>query len=226
MNWNQKRNYAGLAGIALLLAIFGILADYVLEGETHAMDNAILMAFRVPGHPEQPIGPSWLAEAVRDITALGSYSLLALFVVFVLLQLLLIGRRSTALLLAGAVISGTVISTVLKLLFDRPRPSLTGVAEVFTSSFPSGHSLVSAVTYLTIGAVLAGTTDLVRLRVLYFGAAIVLTMLAGLSRIYLGVHYPSDVIAGWSLGGAWALVFYILGNALAQKETFDRPQTG
>lgn len=224
-NWKQKRVYTALAGVAVLLGIFGIVADYVVEGETHAFDEAVLLSLRVPGHPDQPIGPHWVSEAVRDVTALGSYPVLALLITFVLLQLLLTGRRGTALLIAGSVVSGTIVSTVLKTLFDRPRPDLTGVAEVFTASFPSGHSMVSAVTFLTIGAVLAGTTGLIRLRVLYFGAAILLTLLVGLSRIYLGVHYPTDVIAGWSLGAAWALGFFVLGNALAAANRLDKAGT-
>jgi undecaprenyl-diphosphatase len=221
MNWKQRPIYAALAGVAVLLGIFGLVAEYVVQGETHDFDESVLLSLRVPGHPDQPIGPHWLSEAVRDITALGSYSVLTLLVTFVVLQLLLIGRRTTAFLVAGAVITGTIVSTVLKSLFDRPRPDLTGVAEVFSASFPSGHSLASAVTFLTIGAVLAGTTKLTRLRVLYLGAAILLTVLVGLSRIYLGVHYPTDVIAGWCLGAAWALGFFILGNALATADTLD-----
>lgn len=219
MNWKQKRIYAGLAAVAVLLGVFGLVAEDVVDGETHAFDEAILLSLRVPGQPDQPIGPHWLLEAVRDVTALGSFSVLALLVAFVVIQLLLVGRRGTALLIAGAVISGTIVSTVLKSLFDRPRPDLTGVAEVFTASFPSGHSLVSAVTFLTLGAVLAGTTKLMRLRVFYFGAAVLLTLLVGMSRIYLGVHYPTDVIAGWCLGAAWALGCFILGNALATSKT-------
>lgn len=219
MNWKQKRIYAGLAAVAVLLGVFGLVAEDVVDGETHAFDEAILLSLRVPGQPDQPIGPHWLLEAVRDVTALGSFSVLALLVAFVVIQLLLVGRRGTALLIAGAVIGGTIVSTVLKSLFDRPRPDLTGVAEVFTASFPSGHSLVSAVTFLTLGAVLAGTTKLMRLRVFYFGAAVLLTLLVGMSRIYLGVHYPTDVIAGWCLGAAWALGCFILGNALATSKT-------
>lgn len=221
MNWKQKRIYAGLAAVAVLLGAFGLVAEDVVDGETHAFDEAILLSLRAPGRPDQPLGPHWLLEAVRDVTALGSFSVLALLVTFVVIQLLLVGRRGTALLITGTVISGTIVSTVLKSLFDRPRPDLTGVAEVFTASFPSGHSLISAVTFLTLGAVLAGTTRLVRLRVFYFCAAILLTLLVGASRIYLGVHYPTDVIAGWCLGAAWALGCFILGNALATSRTLD-----
>lgn len=221
MNWKRQHIYISLAAIAILLGIFGLVAEDVVDGETHVFDEAILLSLRVPGQPHQPIGPHWLPEAVRDVTALGSFSVLFLLVSFVVVQLLLVGRRGTALLIAGTVISGTIVSTVLKSLFDRPRPDLTGVAEVFTASFPSGHSLISAVTFLTMGAVLAGTTSLMRLRVLYFGAAIFLTLLVGTSRIYLGVHYPTDVIAGWCLGAAWALGCFILGNALTAAKRLD-----
>lgn len=221
MDWKQRRTYVGIGIVAALLAIFGMVAEDVAEGETRAFDEAMLMSLRVPGDPGTPIGPQWLLDTVRDITALGSYAVLTLVVTLVVLQLLFVGRRGTAVLIAGSVISGAILSTVLKAVFDRPRPDLTGVAQVFTASFPSGHAMVSAVTFLTLGAVLAGTTRLVRLRVLYCSVAIFLTLLVGASRIYLGVHYPTDVIAGWSLGAAWALGCFILGSVLSTSRKLD-----
>ncbi|KKB76991.1 hypothetical protein VW35_16025 [Devosia soli] len=217
MTPSQTRRYFGIGLVAALIGAFGLVAEDVVEGETKTFDDAVLMSLRVPGHPEQPIGPNWLPEAVRDITSLGSYSVLTIFVLLVAGHLLLVRRRGTALLVVLSVVSGSIISTVLKTVFDRPRPALTGVAEVFTASFPSGHSLTSAVTFLTIGAVLASTTESMRQRIFYVGSAIVLTLMVGLTRIYLGVHYPTDVFAGWCLGSAWALGCFIIGNALARS---------
>lgn len=208
----------GLGAIAALLALFGFVAEDVVEGETRAFDEAVLLALRVPGRPDQPIGPSWLVETARDITALGSYSVLGLLVVALFLYLLLSQMRATAILIVGAVVSGTIVSTVLKNLFDRPRPDLTGVVDVFTPSFPSGHALVSAVTFLTIGAVLAAASKTRPLQIFYVALAIVLTLLVELSRIYLGVHYPTDVLAGWSLGAAWALVWF-MAEAMLRNRT-------
>ena len=170
------------------------------------MDNAILNLFRVPGNPAESIGPTWLQEAVRDVTSLGSFSLLGIITFVVVMALLLGGKRQTGWYLAACVVGGAILSTVLKDVFNRPRPDLPSVARVFTASFPSGHALVSAVVFLTIGVVLSEATERLRLKVFYLATAIVLTLLVGATRIYLGVHYPTDVLAGWMLGTAWALI--------------------
>lgn len=198
--------YAGALAVAALLGGFGLLADEVVEGDTLDLDNAVLMALRTPGDPADPIGPAWFEEAVRDVTSLGSFSVLGIIVLVVFAYLLLVGKHRTGWFMVFAVVGGTVISTVLKALFDRPRPDLTGVAQVFTASFPSGHATVSAVVFLTIGAMLAEATPERWLKLFYIATAILLTVLVGVSRIYLGVHYPTDVLAGWSLGAAWALL--------------------
>ena len=226
MHLQHKRFYVGLGIVAALLTGFAFVADDVMEGETQAFDNAVLMAFRVPGQPETPIGPHWLVEAIRDVTALGSFSVLGALVAIVVIYLLLVGQRGKAVLILGSVISGTIVSTVLKYLFDRPRPDLTGVAEVFTSSFPSGHALVSAVTFLTIGAILAAATKIRRLRIFYVATAILLTLIVGSSRVYLGVHYPTDVIAGWSLGAAWALGAFIVARLLRHRNKIEPEAKG
>lgn len=198
--------YIGALIAAALLAGFGVLADAVVDGDTLGFDTTLLMALRTPGDPADPIGPAWLAEAVRDVTGLGSISVLSIIVIIVFAYLLLVGKARTGWFMVFAVVSGTAISTVLKILFDRPRPELTGVARVFTSSFPSGHAAVSAVVFLTLGAILAQASPERRLKVFYLTVAIVLTLLVGVSRVYLGVHYPTDVLAGWSIGAAWALL--------------------
>ncbi len=192
--------------VAALLFGFGVLADEVVEGATLNWDKSILLLLRVPGDPSSPIGPVWLQEAVRDITALGSFSILSIIVVTAVFHLFLVGRRSTGWFVAIAVVSGTAVSTVLKVIFDRPRPDLTGVARVFTSSFPSGHATVSAVVFLTLGAILADRAPTPRLRAYYLYVAAILTILVGVSRVYLGVHYPTDVLAGWLIGTAWAVL--------------------
>lgn len=213
-NPGAGRTYAGLGLAAALLAVFGFVAEDVIEGETRVFDDAVLLALRVPGEPRTPIGPHWLVEAARDVTALGSFSVLGILLAVVVAYLLLEGKRRTAALIAGAVVGGTIISTVLKRLFDRPRPDLTGVTDVFTASFPSGHALVSAVAFLTIGTVLAGAAEKTSFRIFYIGCAVALTVIVGLSRIYLGVHYPTDVLAGWSLGAAWSILCFVAARTL------------
>ncbi len=215
MQRNERRVlYAGGAVAAVLIGGFGLLADEVLEGGTLSFDKSVLMLFRDPAAPSVPLGPSWLVEAARDITALGSFSVLGILVAGIVLHLVLTGVWRTGLLVLASVIGGTIISTVLKGWFDRPRPDLTGAVEVFTASFPSGHATVSAVTYLTIGVLLAERETRWPPRVLYVAGAIFLTGIVGFSRIYLGVHYPTDVIAGWSLGIAWALLCLVAASLL------------
>jgi undecaprenyl-diphosphatase len=106
-----------------------------------------------------------------------------------------------------SVVGGVLISQTMKWAFARPRPDLVPHgAEVFTASFPSGHSMMSAVVYLTLGALLARTQADPAVKTYVLVMAVVLTVLVGASRVYLGVHWPTDVLAGWALGGVWALI--------------------
>lgn len=195
--------------VAALLGAFGLLADEVLEGDTLSFDMAVLGVFRTPGNLADPIGPTWLEEAVRDVTSLGSFSILGLITIVVVVTLLLNGRQRTGWYLTFCVVGGTILSTSLKALFGRPRPDLPTLTQVFTASFPSGHATVSAVVFLTIGVLLAEAAEPRRLKLFYLGVAMFLTLVVGVSRIYLGVHYPTDVIAGWLLGSAWATLCWV-----------------
>lgn len=201
---------AGLPGAALLIALlvagFVYLAQEMLEGDLARLDDAILMAFRTAGNAADPIGPPWVEELGRDVTALGSFAFLGFLFAATVGYLLLIGARGLALLMTASVIGGVVVSTALKMGFDRARPDLPHAARVFTASFPSGHATLSAVTFLTLGALLTQITEDWRVRAYFIGLAIFLTIAVGISRLYLGVHYPSDVLAGWSVGTAWAVM--------------------
>jgi undecaprenyl-diphosphatase len=204
--WPQRRPLFWLGGgVVALLFGFGLLAEEVAEGDTSAFDRAILLALRENADKADPIGPMWVEEAARDITALGSFSVLGLILCAIVGYLYLSGRARTGMYLGFAVVCGALISTVLKMAFDRPRPDFAASARVFTASFPSGHALVSAVVYLTLAALLAESAREPKFRVFFIGAGVALTVIVGLSRIYLGVHYPTDVLAGWSIGTAWAL---------------------
>jgi undecaprenyl-diphosphatase len=196
----------------------------VVEGETLKFDNAVLLMFRVPGHPETLLGPLWLQEMGRDITSLGSFAVLGLIVIGVVGYLLMANNRATALLILISVLGGTAISTALKMGFDRPRPDINATAHVFTASFPSGHSMLSAVTYLTLGALLARQVQQRWMKVYFLCAAIVLTGLVGISRLYLGVHYPTDVLAGWCVGAAWALLCTTIADLLQRRGSVEPVQ--
>jgi len=198
-----------LAGVAILSGGFLAIADAVLDGDTHAFDEAVLLAFRVPGHPELHLGPPWMQDMARDVTSLGSFPVLGLVTVAAIAYLLFVKDRFNAAVIAAATIGGVVLSQTLKSVYDRPRPDLAAGAHALTSSFPSGHAMLSSIVYLSVGALLARAMPLPAERAFTMAFALALTLLVGFSRVYLGVHYPTDVLAGWSLGAAWAALCLI-----------------
>jgi undecaprenyl-diphosphatase len=192
--------------IAAALFAFFKLASEVSEGDTMAFDRAILTGLRSAANPAIPVGPHWLPEAMTDITALGSTTVLLLVTALVIVYLVLGRRLRTALFVFAATAGGIALGGLLKLIYARPRPDLVPhLVDVTTSSFPSGHATDSALTYLTLAALLARTVPDRASRIFIIAAAILLTLLIGGSRVYLGVHWPSDVVAGWTIGAAWAI---------------------
>lgn len=181
------------------------LAGEVVEGETRRIDEAILLAFRNPADWSDPLGPAWVEGMVRDITALGSITVVTLIMLTAVGYLLLSRRFRTALFIVVAVWGGLLVSSLLKTSFERPRPDLVSAETVvYTASFPSGHSMTAAVTYLTLAALLSRIQPRRCLKVYLLLVAIFVTVLVGISRVYLGVHWPTDVLAGWTAGAAWA----------------------
>ncbi len=202
---------AGLVVIAVALLTFAGLAVEVMEGDTLGFDRLILLALRSPSDPNNPIGPRWLGEVARDITGLGSLVVLTGVTLAVAGYLALIGKWSDALLVLAAVGGGAALSTLLKLAFQRPRPDIVPHAvQVYTASFPSGHAMLSAVTYLTLGALLVRMQARRSVKAYVLTLAILTTLLVGVSRMYLGVHWPTDVLAGWCIGAAWALLWWLV----------------
>jgi undecaprenyl-diphosphatase len=165
-----------------------------------------MLALRRSAESPVPIGPAWLQEAARDLTSLGSVVVLMTITIAVAGFLFLDRKPGVAWLTLIAVVGGLGLNNLLKIAFARPRPDvITSTARVFTTSFPSGHATLSAITYLTIGALLARTYPSFALSLCFMSLATVLTALVGMSRIYLGVHHPTDVLAGWCIGAAWAI---------------------
>jgi undecaprenyl-diphosphatase len=200
------------------LWVFLALADEIREGESLAFDRAILLALRNPADLSDPIGPGWFEEAARDVTALGGHAVLTILTLATILWLVMAGKKAAALLVLVSVIGGMLLSTGLKIGFERARPDLVPHgARVYTASFPSGHAMLSAVVYLTLGALLARVQATRRLKAFVLGLAILLTALVGASRVYLGVHWPSDVLAGWSAGAAWAFGCWMLALWLQRR---------
>lgn len=211
-------------GSLLIIACCGwaflVLADRVRDGETHRTDLQLLRALRQADDPTLLRGPWWLGEVARDLTALGGYALLTLTAAAVVGFLFLAGRPRDARFVLTAVAGGWLLSYGLKFLFDRPRPDIVPhLSDVGSSSFPSGHSLMSAVVYLTLGSLLTNVVAGARLKWYFLSVAIVMTVLVGVSRVFLGVHYPSDVLAGWSVGLAWAEACWLLHDHLMRRRT-------
>lgn len=215
------RRWPELSVLLLLILLAGgvwlfmILADEVAEGETHVLDKAVLTAFRNPADPLLPLGPRWLTEAMRDLTALGSFLVLGFLTLAAAGYLCFQRLFALSALVLAAAGGGIALSAALKSLFERQRPDLIPHdMALYTSSFPSQHSMMAAVVYLTLAALLARIQPSRALRVYLLLLAVVLAVAVGLSRIYLGVHWPSDVLAGWSAGAAWATFCWLIARRL------------
>jgi len=204
-----------LAGILIAGGLWGLfeLAEIARSPVTHDVDARVLLAFREVGDPANPIGSEKVEGWVRDITALGGTAVLVLLTGLVILYLVMAGKWQIALFVLAAVGGGQIVSTLLKLGIDRPRPDLVPHLMLETSrSFPSGHAMMSAVTYLTLGSLLARIVRERRLKIFLLTVAVLLTFVVGVSRIYLGVHWPSDVLAGWCAGFAWAMIWWLIAR--------------
>jgi len=211
--------------IAAALFAFLKLASEVAEGDTAAFDRWMLQAFRSPSDPSVPVGPDWLRRTMVDVTALGGPPVLTLIVIAAAGYLVAARKVATAAFVVVAISGGALASTLLKLGFARARPDIVDrLVEVHSASFPSGHALNSAVTYLTLGALLARTESARSMRIYVMAVAMSLTLVIGCSRVYLGVHWPSDVIAGWCVGAAWAVLCSLVARALQRRRAIE-PET-
>jgi undecaprenyl-diphosphatase len=206
-------------GAAGAIWAFLKLAGEMTEGETNAFDSKILLALRRPGDLADPIGSRSVEESMRDITALGGITFLTLLTVVATLALLFHGKWKRAAVFAGTVVAANISSEVLKQVYDRPRPALVPHGSyVYSASFPSGHSTLAAATFLTLATVIASLEPRRSTKALTYVVAIALTIMVGFSRVYLGVHWPSDVLGGWFLGAAWALAAWIVLNRVTGAE--------
>lgn len=212
--------------VALLIVVgmwgFVELAGDVIEGDTKALDRWLLDTLRHPEDPAWPRGPRWLVEVGRDITALGSSVVLALVTAAVIGYLLLQRKYGAMWFVVITTTSGGLLSHVLKELFARERPTPVPCIWVSSPSFPSGHAMLSAVVYLALGILLARIEPRPLLKVYFLGVMMALTFLVGISRVYLGVHYPTDVLAGWTVGLVWALLCWLAAWYLQRRGAVER----
>jgi undecaprenyl-diphosphatase len=225
LNWlggHELVMLLALAGIAAGVWTFAALASEVKEGETRGFDREVLLAMRHPGDLS-PRGGAGVEEAARDITSLGSFSILGLITLFGAVFLALDGKKHMACFAGASVVGGMIVSSLLKELFQRPRPEIVPhLAYASNTSFPSGHSMMSAVTYLTLGAILARSHDRKAVKAFFLLVAALLCLLVGVTRVYLGVHWPTDVLAGWTAGAVWALLCWVTARWLQGRRTLER----
>lgn len=223
----EARSLLVLLALAVLLWGFAALASEMVEGDIHAFDEALLLALRTPGDLADPIGPVWMETVMRDITALGGVVILLVLVLASIAVLVMKGQPRSAVLLVVAVAGGQALSSSIKVVFGRPRPDLVPWGtDALTASFPSGHAMMAAATWLTLAAMLARAEPRRRLKALYLTLAALIVAAVGVSRVYLGVHWPSDVLAGWALGTAWALLCYSVAQGLDEAGRIEPEREG
>ena len=202
----------------LALAVFAVTWSMVALGLTRDIDRAIMLWVRNATDPSNPWGPAGFEEMAAEITALGGYTILVLIVGLVAINLVIISETAMAWFLLAAFATGSAVSSLLKIVIERPRPDLVErLDRVFTASFPSGHAMVSMIAYLTLAAVVVRLCKTRKLRIFVLVAAASLSIAIGVSRIYLGVHWPSDVLAGWSIGVAWAGICWLAAHYLESR---------
>jgi undecaprenyl-diphosphatase len=201
---------------------FIVLANLVAQGHTQDFDDWGVRDLRCADNLATPIGPHWLTAAAQDVTALGGVTVL-FSVTAAAIGFFALSRKFTSLgLILAVVVGGLVISLLLKTHFERPRPHLVPyLCAVDSSSFPSGHSMMSVVVYLTGATLLSRMTRRRRLKLYLLASATLLAGLIGASRIYLGVHYPTDIMAGWIAGLVWVAFCWLLARRLHRPGAID-----
>jgi undecaprenyl-diphosphatase len=220
----DSRVLVGFLALAAGLFALGKLASEVAEGDTFALDKAILQGLRTAQDASIPIGPAWLKTAMVDFTALGGAPVLTLFTVLAVGFLLAVRKFRSAGFVALSVSGGAILSSLIKSYFVRPRPEIVPhLVEVTSPSFPSGHAMNSAIVYLTLAVLLARTQDRRPVQVYLIATAVALTLLIGCTRVFLGVHWPSDVLAGWAVGAAWAAACSVAAKILQRSDGIERP---
>lgn len=211
------------AGTALGLFVFAKLASEIGEGEARSLDRALLLALRDPADLSKPIGPAWVEQVARDVTALGGPAVLTLLTLAAVGYLVLSRRARAAGFLTFSVVGAGLVTTALKGLFGRERPTVVPhLVAVSSMSFPSGHSLLSAAVFLTLGSLLARLERQLVVKAYLLLWALFLAVLVGCSRVYVGVHWPTDVLGGWAAGASWAGLCWLFARWLQRRGQLDR----
>lgn len=220
----RGRAWLAFAGLTTLAILFLMLTAQIRN--FHGIDEKILLLMREPGDPNNAVGTPRFEEFVRDISALGSQGVLFLGVLAACGFLVLRRQYHAALLLVAAAVGAYFVAAGLKGVFDRPRPSLVTPFSFHTGtrSFPSGHSVMAAAAYLTIGALLSRLVKPMGHKIYFIGMAALLAFLVGVSRIYLGMHHPTDVVAGWIIGTYWAGLCWEITTVMQRRGKVEPPR--
>lgn len=217
-----KTEFAALSAlliIALAVMSFVELADDMTEADGQAFDQMVLDTLRPTADPHDAWGPWWLEEAAADLTSLGGIAVLGLFATVAVVFLLIQRKRLSALLLLVGLAGGVALSEGLKAMFDRERPpELYQAVDTINASFPSGHALLSTVFYLTLGVMLTRAFARRRFKAFALGCGVTIALIIGMTRVYLGAHWASDVIAGWCAGAAWAMALWLVSYAMERRQ--------
>ena len=230
LRWLGLHEWVVLVAVALIVGgLWGFieLADAV-QGDGAAVsefDRQILLSLREEGDPSDPIGSFLVEEAVRDITALGSSIIIIFLPIVAAIFLEIQGNRRLAIVVIVSFLGGAALSLGLKEIFARPRPDLVPeITRHLNYSFPSGHSMLSAVVYLTLGTVVAEGLRRASLRIFVMIIAVLITLAVGFSRVYLAVHWPTDVLAGWTVGAIWALLVWLVARQVKMSRSEQAEQ--
>jgi undecaprenyl-diphosphatase len=215
-----------VTALVMVVALYGFIevVEEMRQGDMRDFDASVLRLMRSPDDPRVPLGPAWLPEVMTELTALGGTAVILVVLLFAIGYLALEGKYGAAALVIVAAAGGGLLSVGLKQVFARGRPDIVPhLITVHSLSFPSGHSMATAVIYLTLGALLARFSLRRRSRIYVVGLALAVTAIVGITRVYLGVHYPSDVLAGWAAGLGWALLCWLVARYLQYRGTVEVP---
>lgn len=217
--WHASRTVFWSAGFVAGTALFGMIAVLVVLGITAGLDAAMLESLRAADDLADALGPAWFEDTVRSLTVLGGYPVIVFAVFNVLVVLVLLRDRISAVVVFVSVSGASALSSGLKQIFARPRPDIVAHLDptIVAVSFPSSHATVSLATWLTLALVMVRRVSTPAVRVYLVVASILLAILVGLSRIYLGVHWPSDILAGWALGFSWICVVFGLADGIGPR---------
>lgn len=220
--WREFVLLFSLAVLCGSLFIFAEVTDRVMDGDLHDAERTWMRSLRLPDDATTPIGPRWLRNVSLDLTALGGVAILTLMTSLVAGYLLLEKRYRAVVLLIIAALGGAILSGSLKKWIGRDRPDIIPhLAEVTSASYPSGHSMLASIIYLTLGVMLARSVKSRRLKLYFIGSAVLVIFLIGLTRVFLGVHYPTDVLGGWAAGTAYAVVCALLAQWLQRRGSVE-----